>query len=177
MAHLLQIAQLGNPILRQEAKPITDYKSDEIQSLIDDMLATVLESQGVGLAAPQVYASYRLFIMASHPNSRYPYAPYMEPFALINPEINKHSEETEKDWEGCLSVPGIRGLVPRYKKIQVRYITRDGLPTEKEFSDFLARIFQHEYDHINGIAFIDRVENSKDLISEKEFQRLLQKKN
>ena len=99
----------------------------------------------------------------------------MEPTAIINPEILSFSKEKEKDWEGCLSIPGIRGLVPRHKSIRVKYLTRDGKEVESEFSDFIARIFQHELDHLNGTVFLDRMESSLEIITEKEYQRLISK--
>jgi peptide deformylase len=92
---------------------------------------------------------------------------------MLNPEILWCSDESEKGWEGCLSVPGIRGPVSRSTKIGVRYMTRDGLPREEELEGFLARIFQHEYDHINGVVFLDRVNENRELISEREYQRMI----
>ncbi len=173
MSILRQIAQLGHPILRQVAEPVTTVAAPSVQSLIDDMLATVADVNGVGLAAPQVYESLRIFIIASRPNARYPRAPEMDPFAVVNPEIVLRSEETVKDWEGCLSIPGIRGLVPRSRAIRSRYMTRDGLIREEEFSDFVARIFQHELDHLDGTVFLDRLESSRDMVTEKEYIRLM----
>jgi len=165
------IVELGNPTLRQIAQPIEDVKSDRIQHLIDNLLITVKESNGVGIAAPQVGEPVRLFIVASRPNLRYPNAPMMEPTAMINPRILAHSKETEKGWEGCLSVPGIRGLVPRYKTIDIEYIGRDGKPQQQTLTDFVARIFQHELDHLDGKVFLDRVETTHDLMTEQEYQK------
>jgi len=139
------------------------------------MIATVMEVDGVGISAPQVYQSLCVFIVASHPNPRYPYAPKMKPTAIINPQIISHSDSTKKDWEGCLSIPGLRGLVPRYTQVSVEYSDRTGKKIKKTFNDFIARIFQHEFDHINGVIFVDRVETGLDLISEKEYQRLMKK--
>jgi peptide deformylase len=168
---LLQVAQLGHPILRKKAKKVQDISSPEIQQLIDDLILTVADVNGVGIAAPQVYQSHRLFIMASHPNPRYPHAPEMAPTAMINPQIESFSKEIEKDWEGCLSIPGVRALVPRAKKIQVSYFTRDGKKVKTEYESFLARIFQHELDHLDGLVFFDRLESPKDIYMEKEFQK------
>ena len=176
MAKLLQIAQLGHPILRKKTPPVKEVRDSRIQNLIDDMIATVRDVDGVGLAAPQVYESKRLFIVASQPNPRYPNAPSMKPIAIINPKILSHSRAKEKDWEGCLSIPGIRGLVPRYKNIKTEYTTRDGKKKTQVFKGFIARIFQHEYDHLGGIEFLDRLETTKDAISEKEYQKLVAKK-
>lgn len=173
MAKLRQIAQLGHSVLRDKTEIVTDINNPEIQNLIDDMLITVKDVNGVGIAANQVYESYKIFIIASHPNVRYPDAPLIEPFALINPEIISHSEEKVKSWEGCLSVPGIRGLVPRYKSIKVKYLDREGKEHITEFHDFIARIFQHEYDHISGMVYLDCLENNKEIFSEKEFYKLI----
>jgi peptide deformylase len=170
---LRQIAQLGQPVLRRETFPIDDFSDAAVQALIDDMLVTVAEVNGVGIAAPQVFEPLRLFIVASRPSGRYPHAPAMEPTAMVNPELLWSSEETEKGWEGCLSVPGIRGPVPRSVRIGVRYLTRDGALREEEMSGFLARIFQHEFDHINGMVFLDRVESTREIITEREYLRLM----
>jgi peptide deformylase len=170
MTESLQIAQLGNPILRQQAQLVDNVQDERIQQLIDALTATAVASNGVGIAAPQVSASYCLFIVASRPNQRYPNAPLMEPTAMINPRIIAHSFEIVKGWEGCLSIPGIRGLVPRYQAIEVEYTSRDGQLHRQELTDFVARIFQHEYDQLNGIVFLDRVESTQDMMSEQEYQ-------
>lgn len=172
MPTLLQISQLGHPILREKAKEVENVKDPAIQALIDDMISTCQDVDGVGIAAPQVYQPLRLFIIASKPSPRYPHAPDMEPTAIINPTIVSASEETEKGWEGCLSIPGIRGQVPRHKSVKVSFTNRNGEQEEKTFDDFVARVFQHEYDHIDGIVFLDRA-NPKDLITEKEYQRIV----
>lgn len=169
MADPLQVIQLGNPILRTEAQSIQDIQSVQIQTLIDDLIATAIQTNGVGIAAPQVSASHRLFIVASRPNLRYPNAPTMEPMAVINPVMTAHSDEVVKDWEGCLSIPGIRALVPRYRAIAVEYTDRTGKVQKQELTDFVARIFQHELDHLNGRVFLDRVENTFDIVTEQEY--------
>ena len=128
---------------------------NEIQTLIDDLIATVMSANGVGIAAPQVAQQYRLLVVASRPNPRYPNAPEMEPTAMINPTIVTHSAEVAKDWEGCLSIPGIRGFVPRYQNIEVEYFDRNGKLQKQDLSGFVARIFQHEYDHFDGIVYLD----------------------
>lgn len=174
MPILRQIAQLGQPILRKTAQKIVDPQAPAIQALIDDMLVTVADADGVGIAAPQVFESLSLFVVASRPNPRYPNAPLMEPTAMINPEIFRVSDVMEKGWEGCLSIPGLRGLVPRYNRLGVRYLNWKGEVREKEYTDFLARVFQHEFDHVHGILFIDRIESTRDLFTEKEYQRSLQ---
>lgn len=170
MAELLEVIELGNPILRHKADAILNVMDDRVQTLIDDLMLTVKHANGVGIAAPQVARSQRLFIVASRPNPRYPTAPDMEPTAMINPQILAHSDESVKGWEGCLSIPGIRGQVPRHQAIEVEYIGRDGKRHTQELTDFVARIFQHELDHLDGIVFLDRVESTQDLMTEREYQ-------
>lgn len=174
--HQREIAQLGNPVLRQKAHLITQYQDLQLQTLIDDLLMTVKQAHGVGIAAPQVSQSLQLFIVASRPTLRYPYAPVMEPMPMLNPRILSFSQTKVKDWEGCLSVPNHRGLVPRYQTIQVEYCDRHGQLQTATLTDFVARIFQHEYDHLQGIVFVDRVEDPQDLISEAEYQTLITEK-
>jgi peptide deformylase len=175
MTEILEIIELGHPILRQKAQEIEEIRDDRIQILIDNLLTTVKHANGVGIAAPQVAESYQLMIVASRPNLRYPNAPSMEPTPIINPRILSHSTETVKGWEGCLSIPGIRGNVPRYQAIEIEFLDRFGNPQKVEMTDFVARIFQHEYDHFNGVVFLDRVESTTDLITEKEYQKILTK--
>ncbi|MDJ0569527.1 MAG: peptide deformylase [Pleurocapsa sp. MO_192.B19] len=167
------IAEIGNPILRSQAKPIQNIIDRNISELIDSLIRTAIASKGVGIAAPQISQSYRLFIVASHPSDRYPYAPTMPPTAMINPRILSHSEEVVKDWEGCLSVPGVRGLVPRYREIEVEYTTRQGETKQEILTDFIARIFQHELDHLDGILFLDRIKNQADLYTEAEYRQII----
>jgi len=175
MRKILEIAELGHPVLRKRATEVLNLEDEEVQNFIDNLIATGIEANGVGIAAPQVFEPKRIFIISSRPNVRYPDAPEMEPTAIINPEIVSFSEEKEKDWEGCLSIPGIRGLVPRHKSINVKYLSRGGKEIESEFSDFIARIFQHELDHLDGTVFLDRLEFNKDLVTEKEYQKLISK--
>lgn len=175
MGKILEISELGHPILRERASEVENVQDAKVQNFIDDLIETCIDSNGVGIAAPQVYKSDRIFIISSRPNARYPNAPELGPVAIVNPEITYFSEEKVKDWEGCLSIPGIRGLVPRHKTIKVKYQTRDGEEIENEFSDFIARIFQHELDHLDGIVFLDRIDNNKELVTEKEYQRLITK--
>ncbi len=173
---LLQIAQLGDPILRKKAKVVGNVSEPLIQQLIDDLIATVNDVDGVGISAPQVYQSIRLFILASHPSPRYPNAPVMKPTAIINPRITSLSKDLARDWEGCLSIPGIRAMIPRSAKVSVEYTTRQGKKIKKDFQDFIARIFQHEFDHLEGLVFLDRLESPKDVVTEKEYQKLIKKK-
>lgn len=171
MTEILEIIQLGNPILRAPTQLIDNILDQRIQKLIDDLIATVGLAFGVGIAAPQVAQSYQLFIVASRPNLRYPNAPTMEPTAMINPKILAHSTQMVKGWEGCLSIPEIRGYVPRYEAIEIEYTDRNGKLQKQELTDFVARIFQHEYDHLNGVVFLDRLESTQDIITEQEYQK------
>jgi len=173
MPILRQIAQLGHPVLRTLAAPVERPASVAVRALIDDMLATLREADGVGIAAPQVYEPVALFIVASQLSPRYPEAPTMEPEVVINPEILERSEDMVKGWEGCLSIPGIRGEVPRHRRIRARYQTAGGRQIEREFTGFVARIFQHEEDHLRGIVFLDRLESMRDIVTEREYQKLL----
>lgn len=173
MTKISRIAQLGEPILREQAKPLKEPFDREISDLIDTLINTAIANKGVGIAAPQISESYRIFILASHPSDRYPHAPEMSPTPMINPRILNHSIETAKDWEGCLSVPNVRGLVPRYKEIEVQYTTREGEAKQEILTDFVARIFQHELDHLNGIVFTDRIKDEADLYTEAEYQQII----
>ncbi|MGB7712620.1 MAG: peptide deformylase [Microcoleus sp.] len=171
MPEILQISQLGNPLLRRRSQFVENIKDDRLQQLIDNLIFTVQQANGVGIAAPQVARGDRLFVVASRPNLRYPQAPQMEPTAMINPRIITSSTEKFKDWEGCLSIPGIRGLVPRSRSIEIEYTSRDGQLHQQELTDFVARIFQHEQDHLDGIVFLDRVESTQELMTEDEYQK------
>ncbi|NEZ61256.1 peptide deformylase [Leptolyngbyaceae cyanobacterium CCMR0082] len=164
------VIQLGDVRLRSQAQPIQHLDDPQLQQLIDDLLATAAAKNGVGIAAPQVAEGLQLFIVASRPNPRYPEAPTMEPIAMINPHILNHSDDQVKGWEGCLSVPGKRGFVPRYREIEVTYLDRDGHDHRQHLQDFVARIFQHEYDHLQGKVFLDRVEHPDDILTEAEYQ-------
>jgi peptide deformylase len=168
MAERLEVAQVGNPILRQVAQPVYTI-DDSIHRLIADLMATLLESNGVGIAAPQAMVSLRLLIVASRPNPRYPSAPEMEPTVMINPRLLSVSEAIEKGWEGCLSVPGIRGWVPRHCQVEIEYTSQNGTLQQQVLTDFVARIFQHEFDHLNGMVFLDRLETTQDIITDQEY--------
>ena len=172
MPTLLQISQLGHSVLREKCKEIKNIKDPAIQALIDDMIATCQDAGGVGIAAPQVYQPLRLFIIASKPSPRYPNAPDMEPTAIINPIMISMSKEVDRGWEGCFSIPGIRGQVPRFKGIIAGFYDRQGVWQQKGFEDFVARVFQHEFDLIDGVFFLDRTD-PRDLISEKEYQKIV----
>ena len=159
MVTILPVAQRGEAILTLVATPIaeTEFDSAWLNALADAMQDTMLERNGVGIAAPQVYISKRVIIVASRPNSRYPDAPEMNAVVMVNPEILSFSNETILGEEGCLSVPDERGQVQRAQKITVRYRTLNGESVKSEFSGFPARIVQHEVDHLNGVLFIERI--------------------
>lgn len=159
---ILKVARMGHPVLRTKAASIdpATIKSPEIQQLIDDMFETMREYQGVGLAAPQIHVGLRLFV-AGFPSSRDEdeedddtHVPLM---ALINPEITPLGTDVEDDWEGCLSIPDIRGKVPRATDIQVRAYDRRGRRMELRARGFTARVIQHETDHLDGVLFFDRM--------------------
>jgi peptide deformylase len=175
MLELKPVIQLGNPRLREKSPLVENIQNSEIQKLIDDLITTVIKTDGVGIAAPQLGENHRLFIVASRPNPRYPEAPEMEPMAMINPRITAHTSPVVKGWEGCLSIPGIRGLVPRYESIDIEYNDRYGQLQKQKLTGFVARIFQHEYDHLDGIVFLDRVETTQEMMTEAEYQQRIVK--
>lgn len=146
---------------------------DRVQLLIDDLFETSEAANGAGIAAPQIFESLRVFILSIKPTPRYPNAPFLPPTAVINPEILWTSEDTEKGWEGCLSVPGLRGQVPRASAIKVRYMNREGELIEQEFSGFAARVFLHEHDHLEGLTWLDHVEDNREIVTEQEYLRII----
>ncbi|WP_347454773.1 peptide deformylase [Acinetobacter thermotolerans] len=162
MMTILSVAKQGEAILGLVAAPVaeTEFGSDWLYQLNNALMETMLDRQGVGIAAPQVYISKRLIIVASRPNLRYPDAPYMEPITMVNPEILRVSDSQVLGEEGCLSVPDQRGKVARAQDIWVRYYTLEGESVDAEFNSFAARIVQHEIDHLNGILFNQRLSDS-----------------
>ncbi|MEH6532108.1 MAG: peptide deformylase [Photobacterium frigidiphilum] len=168
----LEIIQLGNPLLRVPAEALSAVQIETALPLLKSLEQIMLSHQGVGIAAPQVGEPLRAFIVASRPNDRYPHAPLMEPTIMINPELLWQSEEMEKDWEGCLSIPGIRAKINRYTHIRVRYLNVLGDVIETEFTGFIARIYQHELDHLNGIVFLDRADKL-DIATEAEYRKVM----
>ena len=170
---LLKIARLGHPCLRQHALPVT---ADELalpafQQFIDDMVETMRDGEGVGLAATQVHVLKRVFLVeVKTPHPRYPNQAAVPLTAIINPEIRKHSEELEEDWEGCLSIPDLRGRVPRWRSLHLSGLDRNGKQIALEASDFFARVIQHELDHLDGIVFLDRMRDFSTLSHLREYQ-------
>ena len=168
-----QIVQLGADVLREQARRVDDFTCPEFHELIETMQYMMLEAGGVGIAAPQLGESWRIVIIASRPPARYPSAPEMQPIVMVNPLFEVVDASLRKDWEGCLSVPGIRALVPRYRAIRVNYQNSQGQSVELALEDFPARVFQHEFDHLQGLVYLDRVENNRDIIAESEFFKLI----
>ena len=156
---ILKVARMGNPILRKRARALDrrELKSETIQQLIDNMLQTMAEYRGAGLAAPQVHFDLRLFVAVQDTEN------IAEPLVLINPEITAVGDEVVEDWEGCLSIPDVRGKVPRAREISVRALDRIGERVAFNARDFAARVIQHEYDHIDGILFLDRMKSLESL--------------
>ncbi len=169
MSTIIEIAQLGAKVLRLHAEPITDVSSAETQQLIKTLQESLATTEGVGIAAPQISISKQVIIIASRPTLRYPQAPLMEPTVMINPSFTPLSATKEKDWEGCLSIPGIRARVPRYKKIQIKYLDHLGTAIDRVLEDFVARVFQHEFDHLQGKLYLDQLESNEDIYSESEY--------
>mgnify|MGYP000129383123 CR=1 FL=1 len=157
---ILKIARMGHPVLRQVAAPVTDPAAAEVQRLVADMVETMTDAHGTGLAAPQVHAPLRLVVyFVSAGRGQLP-APEDVPLTvLVNPEITPLGEERLYDWEGCLSVPGLTGLVPRYRRIGLSALGLAGEKVECELQGFHARVVQHECDHLDGILYPQRMED------------------
>lgn len=169
-----KVAVMGHPILRQIAKevPPEAIQTPEIQGLIEDMIETMREYDGVGLAAPQVYESLQIAVMEiDSGNPRYATATNTPVTVFINPKITPLTEETTGMWEGCLSVPGLRGLVYRPSKILLEALDRDGKPIKKEWDGFPAVAIQHETDHLFGKLYIDRIEDTTQLAFNDEYRK------
>jgi peptide deformylase len=169
---IASIAQLGAEVLRRPAEAVTDVNSAETREIIATLRATLASTEGVGIAAPQISISKQIMIVASRPTARYPNAPFMPATVMINPSFQALSEHKEKGWEGCLSVPSIRALVPRYTAIKISYLDEQDRSQSAEFHDFLARVFQHELDHLHGKVFLDSVDNNRDIFAESEYFKL-----
>ena len=167
---------MGHPVLRKKVRPVppAEITAAPIQRLIDDMTQTMLEYNGVGLAAPQVHEELRLFVaqvVRDHEDEEEDDPGKPEILALINPEIKPASRRVEEDWEGCLSIPDLRGLVPRYRDISVKAYDRTGRQVDLQASGFMARVIQHETDHLDGVLFLDRMTSLDSLSFIDEFAR------
>ncbi len=170
---LLRIAKMGNPILRKVAEPVTeDFLLDPAtQRLIDDMIETMRDSDGIGLAAPQVHVSQQISVVEIRPNPRYPTAQTFPLMVLVNPEIEPLTDQLLEVWEGCLSLDDLRGKVRRPAAIAVRYLDRFGEPREFEFEGFPSVVVQHETDHLQGKLFVDRMTDLSTLSYMREWER------
>ncbi|HUE86699.1 MAG TPA: peptide deformylase [Vicinamibacterales bacterium] len=166
---ILKVARMGHPVLREKARPIAskELKTVLLQKLIDDMIETMQEYTGVGLAAPQVHESLRVFVAHLDPDGR----GTGEPIAVINPEIEVVGAEIIEGWEGCLSIPDIRGRVRRAAEIRVSALDRHGKRIAINAKDFPARVIQHETDHLDGVLFVDRMRSFESLTYMEEFSR------
>jgi peptide deformylase len=167
---------MGHPVLRKKVRPEppAEITAAPMQRLIDDMAQTMLEYNGAGLAAPQVHEELRLFVaqvIRDNEDEDEDEARKPEILALINPEIKPASRQVEEDWEGCLSIPDLRGLVPRYRDISVKGYDRTGRQIELQASGFMARVIQHETDHLDGLLFLDRMKSMESLSFIDEFAR------
>jgi peptide deformylase len=167
---ILKVARMGHPVLRGKALPIerNRIRSAPVQRLVDDMIETMIEYHGVGLAAPQVHEELRVFVaMLDTSEDGQP----AEPIAIINPEVTPLGADLVEDWEGCLSIPDIRGRVPRAREIRLRAFDRDGERLELHAQDYPARVIQHETDHLDGILFFDRMRSFASLTFLDEYSR------
>jgi peptide deformylase len=166
---ILKVARMGHPVLREKARPIgpKELKTVPLQKFIDDMIETMQEYGGVGLAAPQVHEGLRVFVAHLDPEGR----GAGTPIALVNPDIEIVGNTMIEGWEGCLSIPDIRGRVPRAAQIRVTALDRQGKRIEINAKDFVARVIQHETDHLNGILFFDRMRSFDSLTFMEEFSR------
>jgi peptide deformylase len=172
---ILKVARLGFPSVRAVAQPVAsgEISGRDFQKLIDDMIETMYEYHGVGLAAPQVHLPLQLAVLEVQSHPRQPDMPGVPLTVLINPEVSPVGAEKVEDWEGCLSVPDLRGLVPRFKEVRVRAIGRNGEALDFVARDFHARVIQHETDHLKGEVYLDRMPNLRKLGFIDEWQRFL----
>jgi peptide deformylase len=170
---LLKIAQIGHPVLRQRAREVTrdELLSDAMQRFLDDLVETMRDANGAGLAAIQVYQPVRIFAVEVNDNPRYPYKPNIPLTILVNPEIELDHTETFDNYEGCLSVPNLRGLVPRATRGRMRAWDREGKPIDLEIKGLTAGTFQHEVDHLDGKLFVDRVKDTTSFATWQDFER------
>lgn len=169
-ARLLEIVRLGHPVLRSVAEEVPEdlFGSGRLVDFGRDMVRTMIEEHGVGLAAPQVADSLRLFAFWVPESEEHP---EIAPTVLVNPEVRPIGDEMEEAWEGCLSIPGLRGVVPRFRRVKVKARTVDGSPLSFTADGFHARVIQHEDDHLDGVVFLDRMTSTQSLAFEAEWER------
>lgn len=170
---ILKVARLGHPVLREVARPVLvdAIRSAEVQRLIDDMIETMREYDGAGLAAPQVHSLLQIAVIEVAANPRYPDAPEVPLTVLVNPVVTPLTDEVEEGWEGCLSVPDMRGRVPRRTAVRLECYDRDAKRVDLVAKDFFARVIQHETDHLHGIVYLDRMRDLSSLSHLAEWQR------
>ncbi len=170
---ILKVAQLGNPILRRNSSdvPLPMIQTPDFQKFIDDMIDTMHEYDGVGLAAPQVHVNLRVFTMEVLSNPRYPNRADYPLTIVINPVITIINSDSVGDWEGCLSIPGLRGFVPRTFSLNLKGLDRQGKAIDLSLEGFPARIAQHETDHCNGKIYLDRMPSFTKLAFQREYER------
>lgn len=170
---ILKVSRLGHPILRRmaESVPIEIIQRPAFQQFIDDMIETMREYEGVGLAAPQVHVSQQVAVLEISKPPRYPDAPSVPLTVLINPRVTVLAEDTVDGWEGCLSIPELRGVVPRFRELRVEALDRHGQPLAFIAKDFHARVVQHEHDHLQGKVYVDRMPSLDTLTHLSEWQR------
>ena len=173
---ILKIARLGHPILIKKAIEVEDIHSNDIKRIIHDMTATMLDTNGIGLAAPQVHINKKIIIFRNHEEEDED-KKEIKIIALINPKITNVSEETENNWEGCLSIPGMLGLVKRYSKIKYQGYDMAGNVVEKEAKGLHARVVQHEIDHLMGILYTSRLVDKKAFGFENEIEEYWKQKS
>jgi peptide deformylase len=155
------VLKMGDPLLLEVAKPVEQFGTPELEALLLDMHDTMAALNGAGLAAPQIGVSQQVVIFGMNHNPRYPEADPVPYTVLINPQLEPVDEEIEEGWEGCLSVPGMRGLVPRHKRLRYRGFDQHGTPIDRTVSDFHARVVQHEVDHLLGILYPMRIQDMR----------------
>jgi peptide deformylase len=170
---LRKIAQVGHPILRERAREVAreELLGAEVQSFIDDLIATMRDANGAGLAATQVYVPLRICAIEVGDNPRYPYKPKIPLTILVNPVVTPLSDATFSNFEGCLSVPNLRGRVQRYLHVRIDALDRHGKPLSFEAKGISAGTYQHELDHLDGKLFLDRVSDSTSLCTWEHFDR------
>jgi peptide deformylase len=175
---ILPRTQFGNPILRSKAKKVSYkfFKTIKGKKLIKSMIYTMRRDNGVGLAAPQIGQPLSIAVMEMRPSVNRPKLKHKGPIVVVNPRILKHSKNKINGWEGCLSLRAIRAMVPRSKTITVEYYNENGKKITEEATGFWARIFQHEIDHLNGLGYIDRIENTKTIMMFSEYKKRVLKK-
>lgn len=174
---LRKIATIGNPVLRQVARKLSreELLSEKVQTFIDDLVETMRDANGAGLAAIQVYEPIQICAIEVKDNPRYPYKPNVPLTILVNPEITPLSDETFQNFEGCLSVPDLRGVVDRHAEVRVRAWDRQGNEIDRVVRGLTAGTYQHEVDHLYGKIFVDRVKDPTTFCTWKEFERHHQK--